>query len=185
MGDRYLHHVIGPVRGSTRPYFLSPQIIARAGATRFRHLQVIQESVQVARRATRSSAGLDARFTFERTIQRNQECSRLAHTFARKAAFQHRAGRASSATADRLGHHAPKYQRGSRTCERPCNRHRFEAFGGTSAAIVRYKYCLTKGWSERGKHVAHPSVSLGIELISPSTQSHSNHIEASVSSIPG
>ena len=71
------------------------------------------------------------------TIQRNQDCSRLAHTFARKAALHHRAGRASSATANRLGHHAPKYQRGSRTCERPCNRNRFEAFGGASAAVVR------------------------------------------------
>ena len=135
--DRYLHHVIGPLRGSTRPYFLRPQIIARAGATRFRHLQVIQESAQVARRATTSRAGLDARFTFGRTIQRNQDCSRLAHTFARNAALHHRAGRVSSATANRLGHHATKYQRGSRTCERPCNRNRFEAFGGASAAVVR------------------------------------------------
>jgi hypothetical protein len=94
-------------------------------------------SDQVACRVTTSVAGLDARFTFGRTIQRTQDCSRLAHTFARNAALRHHARRASSATANRLGHHPPKYQRGSRTCERPCNRNRFEAFGAASAVVVR------------------------------------------------
>jgi hypothetical protein len=79
------------------------------GATRFRHLQITQKSDQVACRVTTSSAELDVRVTFGRTIQRNQDGSRLAHTFARKAALRHNAWRASSATANRLGHHAPKY----------------------------------------------------------------------------